>query len=929
VASGSAPLPRVDAMASRVLRFRWPLMVCWCAAVALVVLTVVSERLPGLTARYFDSPDWTGPPVMTVVDRAPGLERAIGEGLATRFSVEWTGVVHVGSWGLYRFSLVSDDGSALWIDDEVVVDNRGTHSAVAADGVIRLSPGFHSLRVRYMNDGGDAVLSATWRRDDGGRRGERPLRDALLFPRRPGALGLATCRAGRRAAALVRTVRGPALAATGLMLGLWTLSRRRAIVSALSRRWRGGHAYRAALTRGAARVGTRTRVTAAILGALVPAAALLTAWPQGLQGKYFDAPNWSGPLLATTRDRQINLRRPVYDLVNPDYLYSVEWTGVLYVPARGEYEVLVTAQGVGSVRINETEVVSVVSPRSARANAGRTRLPEGLHALRVRFAPDDDGHGVLSVTWRRSVLEGSNPLRPIDEQVVFPDRPRPSVLGLVLAGRALLRVWWSCALVAALIACLVAAGWLIEDCRAWRRTARAWEGLRPREHHVYALLLAGQALAHVVVPFSGLIPPEFQWGYSALVPLGPGWSVAALVMVGLVVAAFRRKRAAVSRLVGAAEERLGRRPAHVLGLAMAGTLIFFALRNEFVNSDGVMFRWMVPAQVEAGRGGDVIIDEMWTSYLFGQAWSLTNRAFGWSVRLSYQVVSSIAGGAFLVLLWVASRLYAPGKRLAFVALVLAGGYVQVFFGDVENYAMVTAASFGYYAAAAAYLTGRCRLWAPSAALAFAMTCHLVAGFLLPSLALLYFTALRRRRWADAAVAAAAFAGWFGATILALGIPVESLLQGSWGQNALRELLKTGAGTVLRGEAEGSGGRWAWFALDAYHWRQYALLALMFPGHVLLIPLVLWRRVRADAVSLHLLVAAAGMAFFQFNYRALLPIEHDWNLYAGAAVPLVVLVWRALLAADSLRWKPELALGWALVSALHSYAWIVSNHYYAP
>ena len=48
------------------------------------------------------------------------------------------------------FYTYSDDGSVLFIDDKLVVDNEGSHSARREDGSIALEEGYHKFRLVYF-----------------------------------------------------------------------------------------------------------------------------------------------------------------------------------------------------------------------------------------------------------------------------------------------------------------------------------------------------------------------------------------------------------------------------------------------------------------------------------------------------------------------------------------------------------------------------------------------------------------------------------------------------------------------------------------------------------------------------------------------------------------------------------------------------------
>src|SRR5205814_1116011 len=77
--------------------------------------------------------------------RAPTLERTdsrllFGEDLSfalpfepDHFAARWTGAIEAPADGTYRFALASDDGSRLFIDEHLVVDNDGLHGYATKD----------------------------------------------------------------------------------------------------------------------------------------------------------------------------------------------------------------------------------------------------------------------------------------------------------------------------------------------------------------------------------------------------------------------------------------------------------------------------------------------------------------------------------------------------------------------------------------------------------------------------------------------------------------------------------------------------------------------------------------------------------------------------------------------------------------------------
>jgi alpha-L-fucosidase len=75
------------------------------------------------------------------------------------YGFEFTGYIKIPVKGVYTFYTNSDDGSRLYIGDQLVVDNDLTHAMVEKQGIIALSSGYHRIRVAFFEkDGGDDLI---------------------------------------------------------------------------------------------------------------------------------------------------------------------------------------------------------------------------------------------------------------------------------------------------------------------------------------------------------------------------------------------------------------------------------------------------------------------------------------------------------------------------------------------------------------------------------------------------------------------------------------------------------------------------------------------------------------------------------------------------------------------------------------------------
>ena len=99
-------------------------------------------------------------------------------GRADNVGAVFTGYVQAPSDGVYTFYTTSDDGSALYIGAQKVVDNDGTHGMQERSGSIGLRAGKHALRVEFFEAGGGAGLVVSW---EGPGVGKQTIPASALF----------------------------------------------------------------------------------------------------------------------------------------------------------------------------------------------------------------------------------------------------------------------------------------------------------------------------------------------------------------------------------------------------------------------------------------------------------------------------------------------------------------------------------------------------------------------------------------------------------------------------------------------------------------------------------------------------------------------------------------------------------------------------
>lgn len=90
------------------------------------------------------------------------------------YGIRFQGTISIPVSGKYTFYLLSDDGSRLFINGQLIIDNDGFHGEIEKTGIIELSKGKHSIRVDYFDNINEEALRLFYRYDN--RKMEFPIR---------------------------------------------------------------------------------------------------------------------------------------------------------------------------------------------------------------------------------------------------------------------------------------------------------------------------------------------------------------------------------------------------------------------------------------------------------------------------------------------------------------------------------------------------------------------------------------------------------------------------------------------------------------------------------------------------------------------------------------------------------------------------------
>ena len=81
---------------------------------------------------------------------------------ASNYGIRYTGYLWVGADGQYTFTTNSDDGSLLYLDERLVLNNDGAHPATERSGTLHLYAGLHRFELLYSAYNTPNSLAVQW-----------------------------------------------------------------------------------------------------------------------------------------------------------------------------------------------------------------------------------------------------------------------------------------------------------------------------------------------------------------------------------------------------------------------------------------------------------------------------------------------------------------------------------------------------------------------------------------------------------------------------------------------------------------------------------------------------------------------------------------------------------------------------------------------
>jgi len=121
---------------------------------------------PGLRASVFSNSLFSGKPTLETIDTRINFayHRDEQKPCHAPFSVIWSGYLFVPESGNYRLITESDDGSWIYVNGTLVVDNGGEHPIQRKERTAYLEKGYHWLVVKYFDQYFGAIMRLKWQR---------------------------------------------------------------------------------------------------------------------------------------------------------------------------------------------------------------------------------------------------------------------------------------------------------------------------------------------------------------------------------------------------------------------------------------------------------------------------------------------------------------------------------------------------------------------------------------------------------------------------------------------------------------------------------------------------------------------------------------------------------------------------------------------
>jgi hypothetical protein len=300
------------------------------------------------------------------------------------------------------------------------------------------------------------------------------------------------------------------------------------------------------------------------------------------------------------------------------------------------------------------------------------------------------------------------------------------------------------------------------------------------------------------------------------------------------------------------------------------------------------------------------------------SYTVFHRFLGWQAEDSIALINCLAGSGFVILLLVLARLLGQTTydRFFIFSFTFSMGASQIFFGHVEQYTLVSVAILLCILYAIRFLKGEKPLYLVYLFAAVAVSTHLLASFLLPSIAALPFLQSRRpiRNGLKAAIPGILYFVLFYlfCRFVRGGAEPHFTLNFPQAPQPFLRIPEVFTSTHL------------WNVLQNY------LLSAPLGICILAVETSVDKRTapKPDRIALFLWITALSFLVYVLFFRTVLNRLMDWDVLSPAAVPAALLAAYTHISPHRAR-GPNRILGLfaLLVSLSFTVPWIASNHIY--
>ncbi|NOT91239.1 alpha-L-fucosidase [Ferruginibacter sp.] len=127
--------------------------------------TKVSKAVSGLNFSYYEAEEMSAYKIEQLQPVKSGQVNNFSidnKSRKSKFGFVFSGYISIAKTDLYDFYTESDDGSLLYIDDKLIVDNNGNHGIEEKTEKVMLAKGLHKIKLIYFDSAGDNGLKVSF-----------------------------------------------------------------------------------------------------------------------------------------------------------------------------------------------------------------------------------------------------------------------------------------------------------------------------------------------------------------------------------------------------------------------------------------------------------------------------------------------------------------------------------------------------------------------------------------------------------------------------------------------------------------------------------------------------------------------------------------------------------------------------------------------